>query len=165
MLHRLHIVVSPRHPLANDKRQIRRFDAAADREKIGYLRAGLDSIQAWPRLLDAKTLAALCTAGGENRTASLGRHTSTETMALGALAVVRLIGAFHLLSLSCSKSSLESIYQEETLSIRFSSLSGETAYLQHIGGIQERRLRMADATAQANQAFPTFDLHGPERAR
>lgn len=57
-------------------------------------------------------------------------------MALGTLAVVRLIGAFHLLSLSYSKSSLESIYQGRDLSIMFSCLSGETAYLQHIEAIR-----------------------------
>lgn len=153
MLHHLHTVIPLRHPFANNKRQIGRFDTPAVGEKIGYLRAGLYGIQAWSRPLDAKTLAALCTAGGENSTASLGRHTSTETMALGALAVVRLIGAFHLLSLSYSKSSLESIYQGGDLSIVFSSLSGETAYRQHIEAIRGNAFRSRTPDAWTHRDF------------
>ena len=50
----------------------------------------------WVLLLDAETLATLCAASSEHSAATLGGHTSTEAVALSALAVVRLIGAFHL---------------------------------------------------------------------
>ena len=46
-------------------------------------------------LLDSETLAALGTTTGEHGTTTLSGHTGTEAMALGALAFVRLIGAFH----------------------------------------------------------------------
>ena len=53
--------------------------------------------------LDAKTLATLCATGRENSAATLGCHTSTETMALGTLMLVWLISAFHSLCLSVFK--------------------------------------------------------------
>lgn len=45
--------------------------------------------------LHAQALASLSAARGQNGTATLGRHASTEAVALGPLAGVRLIGAFH----------------------------------------------------------------------
>lgn len=42
-----------------------------------------------------ETLAALGAATGENGTAALGRHTGTEAVGLGALALVRLVGTLH----------------------------------------------------------------------
>ena len=52
------------------------------------------------RKLDAKTLAALSTTSGQDSTTTLGSHAGTETVALGALALIRLISALHIDSLS-----------------------------------------------------------------
>ena len=45
--------------------------------------------------LDGETLAPLSTTGSEDSATTLGGHAGTEAVALGALAFVRLIGAFH----------------------------------------------------------------------
>ena len=51
-------------------------------------------------MLDGKALATLGTTTCEYSTAALGRHTGTETMALCALALIRLVGALHSKTLS-----------------------------------------------------------------
>ena len=71
----------------------------AAREQIGDIRAGFDRLQ--PDLsLHAETLASLCATSSQHLTAALGRHTSTETVALSPLTSVRLIRALHIISLS-----------------------------------------------------------------
>ena len=50
--------------------------------------------------LDGQTLATLRATTCEYCTAALGRHTGTETMALGAFALIRLVGALHSKTLS-----------------------------------------------------------------
>lgn len=92
-----------RGPLFNDKRYIRSLIALTRRKELGDLDAGLNGIHAW-MLLDGETLAPLSTTGSENSATTLGGHAGTETVALGALAFVRLVGAFHcFLSLSWFK--------------------------------------------------------------
>ena len=51
-------------------------------------------------MLDSEALATLGTTTCEYGTAALGRHTGTETMALCALALIRLVGALHIVTLS-----------------------------------------------------------------
>lgn len=51
-------------------------------------------------MLDGKALTTLGTTTCEYGTAALGRHTGTETMALCALALIRLVGALHSKTLS-----------------------------------------------------------------
>ena len=46
--------------------------------------------------LDGEALATLCATTREYGAAALSRHTGTETMALSALALVRLVGALHI---------------------------------------------------------------------
>ena len=46
--------------------------------------------------LDGQALATLCAATSEYGTAALGGHTSTETVSLSTLALVRLIRALHI---------------------------------------------------------------------
>ena len=46
-------------------------------------------------LLHGEALTPLSATGSENSAAALGGHAGTEAVALGALAFVRLIGAFH----------------------------------------------------------------------
>lgn len=46
-------------------------------------------------VLHAEALAALGAAAGQNAAAALRGHASTETVALGTLTLVRLIGALH----------------------------------------------------------------------
>lgn len=65
--------------------------------------------------LDGQALAALCTTGRENLAAVLGCHTSTETMGLGALALVRLISTFHWYPFRILKSNCEIISDSHTL--------------------------------------------------
>ena len=48
--------------------------------------------------LHAQALASLSAARSQNGAATLGRHASTEAVALGPLAGVRLIGALHYFS-------------------------------------------------------------------
>ena len=48
--------------------------------------------------LNSEALAALGATAGEHGTASLGRHTGTEAMALRTLTSVRLVGALHVLA-------------------------------------------------------------------
>ena len=50
-----------------------------------------------PLVSDADPLTAFGTTSGEHGTAALGGHTRTEAVALGALPLVGLISAFHLL--------------------------------------------------------------------
>jgi len=66
-------------------------------EKVGNLGAGLYRFH---DKLDGETLAALCTTTGQHGTAALGSHTCTEAMSLCALALIRLIRALHLVTLS-----------------------------------------------------------------
>lgn len=85
-------------------RQKRRAESFASREKKGYIGARLDSrFQTAALSLHAKTLAALGAATSQDGTTALGSHASTETVALGALALIRLISALHIDSLSWSK--------------------------------------------------------------
>ena len=51
-------------------------------------------------LLDAKTLAALRTTGGQNLATTPRGHAGTETVGLGPLTLVRLVRALHINSLS-----------------------------------------------------------------
>ena len=83
------------NPLSYDKRKIRRLKTPSRGEEVGYFRAGFYGIQQDAPMLDAKTLATLCTTSSEHGAAALGGHTSAETMALCALAVVRLISTLH----------------------------------------------------------------------
>jgi len=46
-------------------------------------------------VLDSELLATLGTATGEDGAAALGGHTSTETVALGALALIGLVRTLH----------------------------------------------------------------------
>lgn len=71
------------------------MNALTLRKKGRNLRAGLDSLQPSIPLLHAETLASFGATACENGTAALGGHASTETVALGALASVRLVGALH----------------------------------------------------------------------
>ena len=107
------------------------FDSSSLCEELGDLNIGLDSFQS--SSLDGQALAPLSTTRSENSAAALGSHTSTEAVALGALAFVRLIGAFHcFFPFHGSKSSFQIIYHKEPLS---TGLHGENARLR--GG--ERR--------------------------
>ena len=76
-------------------------DALPMFEEVVYLRAGLYCFH--DRRLHGKALAPLGTTTGQHSAAALGGHTSTETMALCALARIRLIGAFHDKTLSNSQ--------------------------------------------------------------
>ena len=55
-------------------------------------RSGFDGLH---KKLDSEPLAALSATTGEDGTATLGRHAGTEAVALGALALVRLVGTLH----------------------------------------------------------------------
>ena len=63
---------------------------------------GLDGLHASQTLFVAhgQTLAALGATCGQDGTTTLGSHAGTETVALGALALIRLISALHIDSLS-----------------------------------------------------------------
>jgi len=78
-----------------DKRKIRRLKTPSYSKEIGYFRAGFNSIQL-DAPLNAEALTTLCATSSEYSTATLGGHTSTETVALRTLAIVRLISAFHI---------------------------------------------------------------------
>lgn len=69
-------------------------------KEIGEVLAGRDSLQSITRSLHAKALAALCATRGQHLAATLGRHTSAETVALSPLSSVRLVRALHVYSLS-----------------------------------------------------------------
>lgn len=81
-------------PLRQDQRKIGALDAPTGGEQLGNLSAGFDGIQRRPSL-NAETLASFGATSGENGAAALGGHASTEAVALGALASVRLVSAFH----------------------------------------------------------------------
>ena len=68
-------------------------DALPMFKEVIYLRTGLYCFHG--RRLHGKALAPLGTTTGQHGTTAPGGHTSTETMALRALARIRLIGAFH----------------------------------------------------------------------
>ncbi len=85
-------------------RQKRRAESFSLREKKGNIGARLDRrLQTDDLSLDAKTLAALGATCGQDGTTTLGSHAGTETVALDALALIRLISALHIDSLSRSK--------------------------------------------------------------
>ena len=85
-------------------RQKRRAESFSLREKKGNIGARLDRrLQTDDLSLDAKTLAALGATCGQDGTTTLGSHAGTETVALGALALIRLISALYIDSLSRSK--------------------------------------------------------------
>lgn len=93
LLHPHVILCSP--PTSHDERKIRSLQALACGEQVGNVGAGFDSLQReFP--LHAETLASLCAASTKHGTTTLGGHASTKAVALRALAVVRLVGAFHL---------------------------------------------------------------------
>lgn len=75
----------------------------------------LDSLQ---RLLHADALATLRTAGRQNLTATLRGHASTETVDLGPLTSVRLIGALHMISFRSQKNNSLIIYRPKPSSRR-----------------------------------------------
>lgn len=79
-----------------------------NREEI----SALDFIVSNPEpLLHAKALASLSAASSENGATALRRHAGTETVALGALAGIGLIGALHgHFPFNTLKSNLQSIY-------------------------------------------------------
>ena len=94
------LVVSLQH----NHRKKRRAESFSLREKkrdIGARLYGRFHTDAF--LLHAKTLAALSTTSGQDSTTTLGSHASTETVALGALALIRLISALHIDSLSTDR--------------------------------------------------------------
>ena len=94
------VSLSPLHEQYGHKRGGASFSL---REKQRYVGARLDSrFHTDTSALHAKTLAALGTTSSEDGTATLGRHTCTEAVGLGALALIRLIGALHIFSLSRS---------------------------------------------------------------
>ena len=70
-------------------------------EQFGYLSAGLYNVH--NAKLDGKALAALCTTTGQYGTAALRRHASPESVSFSALALIRLISAFHGITLSSEK--------------------------------------------------------------
>lgn len=76
-----------------DDRHIRVRKALSGRKYSGNLVVGADSVQ--HAALDAEALTTLCTTPCEDSATTLGSHTRTETVALGTLALVRLIGTFH----------------------------------------------------------------------
>ena len=76
---------------------MRRIHAPSIAEEVRDLGSGLDRSH---DSLDGETLAALCTTTGQHGTAALGSHTCTEAMSLCALALIRLIRALHLVTLS-----------------------------------------------------------------
>lgn len=85
-------------------RQKRRAESFSLREKKGYIGARLDGrFQTDALSLHAEALAALKAATSQDSTTTLRGHTSTETVALGALALIRLISALHIDSFSWSK--------------------------------------------------------------
>lgn len=89
--------------LQHNHRKKRRAESFSLREKkrdIGARLYGRFHTDAF--LLHAKTLAALSTTSGQDSTTTLGSHASTETVALGALALIRLVSALHIVSLSRS---------------------------------------------------------------
>lgn len=87
--------------LQHHNRKKRRTESFSLREKKGYIGARLDGrFQTDDLSLHAKTLAALGATCGQDSTTTLGSHAGTETVALGALALIRLISALHIDSLS-----------------------------------------------------------------
>ena len=85
-------------------RQERRAESFSLREKKRDIGARLNGrFQTDTCPLDAKTLAALGATCGQDGTTTLGSHAGTETVALGALALIRLISALHIDSLSWSE--------------------------------------------------------------
>lgn len=93
------LVVSFQH----NYRKERRAESFSLREKKRDIGARLDGrLHTDAFLLHAKTLAALSTTSGQDSTTTLGSHASTETVALGALALIRLVSALHIVSLSRS---------------------------------------------------------------
>ncbi len=69
-------------------------------EDVRDIRFGLYSFQRMSAL-HAKTLASLCATSCKNGATTLGGHTCTETVGLGAFACIRLISALHGISLHC----------------------------------------------------------------
>lgn len=89
--------------LQHHNRKKRRTESFSLREKKGYIGARLNGrFQTDDLSLHAKTLAALGATCGQDSTTTLGSHASTETVALGALALIRLVSALHIVSLSRS---------------------------------------------------------------
>ena len=87
--------------LQHHNRKKWRTESFSLREKKGYIGARLDGrFQTDDLSLHAKTLAALGATCGQDSTTTLGSHAGTETVALGALALIRLISALHIDSLS-----------------------------------------------------------------
>ena len=70
------------------------FDKRFPREKICEI-SSFDLMTSKERTLDAQTLTTLCTPPCENSPTTLRGHTSTESMALSAFALVRLIRTLH----------------------------------------------------------------------
>lgn len=94
MLLHPHVVLCS-HSTSHDEREIRSLQTFAFGEQVGNVGAGFNSLQReFP--LHAETLASLCATGTKHCTTTLGGHASTKAMALRALAIVRLVGAFHL---------------------------------------------------------------------
>ena len=71
------------------------MNSLSSREHLGDLCAGFNDIQR-KAPLHAETLASLVAASLEHGAAALGCHARTETVALGTLALVRLIRTFHI---------------------------------------------------------------------
>lgn len=69
----------------------------------------LDLMISTTRFLHGKALAALSATSGENLTAALGGHASAEAMSGRTLMFVRLVGAFHICSLSYLQSNFQNI--------------------------------------------------------
>ena len=79
----------------DDERHVRGLVPSSFIEKSGDLSAGCDGLQ--NSALHAQALATLRATCGEHCATCFGGHTITETVALSALALVRLIRAFHLI--------------------------------------------------------------------
>lgn len=87
--------------LQHEHRKKRSAESFSLREKTGYVGARLDGrLHTDTPPLHAKTLAALGATSCQDGTTTLSGHTSTETVGLGALALIRLISALHIDSLS-----------------------------------------------------------------
>ncbi len=69
----------------------------------------LDLMISTTRFLHGKALAALSATSGENLTAALGGHAGAEAMSGRTLMFVRLVGAFHICSLSYLQSNFQNI--------------------------------------------------------
>lgn len=96
----------------------------------------LDSLQ---RLLHADALATLRTAGGQNLTATLRGHASTETVDLGPLTSVRLIGALHMISFRSQKNNSLIIYRPKPSSRRKKEKTSSSKFNKKMSQNQAKR--------------------------